>query len=202
VLRKAPFGIERARQAIKNKKGKYPRVGTGSLKVRSSGYWDQILLESWPPHESIAKLPGGGLVLNPEWATPNEVVRFLLKMGLGLLVRAEGVDPYNSRYDLARRCAREGSLAGEWDFALGRYPHRSDLTKLVRYDIHGPLETRQIYQYEMGVMASGDLIFCFVFSDMVFAVNLSRPPMLEYIIGFNSANSFQLESRWSLFRKR
>jgi len=59
-----------------------------------------------------------------------------------------------------------------------------------------------VYEFQLGGLHSGDVIFQFMYSTMLFGVNLSRPPALEYIMGFNERNSFALESRWKLFPKR
>jgi hypothetical protein len=84
---------------------------------------------------------------------------------------------------------------------LPSYPDRDDLVTASRVDQHGHLETRQIYEYGLGVMASGDIMFSFVYATSVFAVYLSRPPSIEYIMGFNNCNSFAIRSRWTEFRK-
>jgi len=200
ILQRAPFGVERVAQAIKSKKGRYPRVGNSALELQSTGYWDRFTVRSNSPHSSLVRLPNGTMVLNPQWATPNELARFLLKVGLGLLALADTVDPYAATFDAARSCARFSRKVANWDFALGLYPNRSKLTTLIRSDHLGPLETRQIYQYELGIVNSGDVILNFVFATNVFAVNLSRPPILEYVIEFNRFNSFSLKSRWQLVR--
>lgn len=200
VLGKAPFAVARVSQAIRNKKGRHPSVGTDGLSLRSLGFWDRLLFRSDPPHRSIWPLQGGRLALNPQWVHPDLLVRFLLKVGLELLALSDDVDPFSSMFDGARECARRGHRAGGWDFALGIYPKRSDLIISKRTDDFGPLETRQIYQWGLGVMESGDVMFNFIFETMMFAANLSRPPSLEYILGFNKLNPFCIESRWSAFK--
>jgi len=202
VLNAAPFGVERVVQAIRNKKGKIPRVTNRDIELRSTGYWDRIALASNPPHRGLFRLPDGRTVLNPKWAHPNLLARFLLKMGLELFAMAESATPYESRFNPARECARFGTAADNWDFAIGLYPDPDDLLTTARVVEYGPLETRQIYQYGLGVMASGDVQFSFVYATSVFAVNLSRPSALEYIMGFNDRNSFTLDSRWNAFPKR
>lgn len=201
VLSLAPFSVERVAQAVKNKGGKYPHVTGDKIALQSTGYWDRFIFESDPPHNHFRVLRDGRLIFNPQWVSPNLLVRFLLKMGLELLIIG-GVDPYASCFDQARACARTGSMADRWDFAMGLYPDREALTTAVRVDELGPLETRQIYQYSLGGLHSGDVIFQFMYSQALYGVNLSRPPALEYIMGFNERNSFVLESRWKLFPKR
>ena len=197
ALAKAPFSVARVAQAIRNKKGRYPIVSGSGLCLQSSGYWDRFLLRSDPPHRHMRLLRDGRLVLNPQWVHPQLFVRFLLKIGLEISVLSREVNPYTPNFDAARLCARRGCKAKEWDFAFGLYPNRDDLVTFTRSDEIGPLETRQIYQWEMGVMESGDVMFNFIYETMIFAVNLSRPPACEYILGFNLRNDFSIHSRWS-----
>jgi hypothetical protein len=120
------------------------------------------------------------------------LARFLLKVGLELLAGDKIENPYASHYDAARACSRHGVGRSAWEAGYGQYPRRSDLITNVRYDSLGRLETRQIYQYSIGAMASGDRILSFVFIDHCFACNLSRPSLAEYITGFNKINEFRM----------
>lgn len=201
VLSLAPLSVARVTQAVKNKKAKYPRIRGPGLRMRSSGYWDRFYFASDPPHQNLLRLRGGGVALNPNWSDPSEFARFLLKMGLELLLPSGEVDPYAQQFNASRKCARFGDLSQHWDFAMGVYPDRQALVISHRVDQFGPLETRQIYSYGAGVMDSGDVMFTFMFDVFYFAVNLSRPSALEYIIGFNKRNSFSLKSRWNLFAR-
>ena len=201
VLNKAPFGIERVAQAVRNKRGKLPKIVNRNVELQSTGFWDRFVFRSDPPHDHITRLRDGRMLLHPEWANPNAIVRFLLKIGLELAILSPEVDPYAEVFNAARVCARRGRQAEKWDFALGLYPNRGDLLTATRVDEYGPLETRQIYQYGLGFMPSGDLMFSFIYATSVFAVNLSRPPTLEYIMGFNDCNEFSLDTRWNLFAK-
>jgi len=134
------------------------------------------------------------LSISPPPGYVSVMARFLLKMGMELLIVADQVDPYSKAFDLARRCARFGERMSEWDVAYGLYPARDRLKLSSRVDRLGRLETRQIYQYEMGIMASGDVVLCFIFVNHVFACNLSREPLTEYLLGFNAKNEFSLQS--------
>lgn len=195
VLNKAPFSVFRVSQAIRNKKWNLPLIVNDGLRFRSTGYWDRILIQSNPPHRHLRLLGRGErLLLNPEWANPDMLTRFLLKIGLEVLAFSDNVNPYAAAFDSARHCARRGNLASEWEFAFGLYPDRGELVQSSRLDEIGPLETRQIYQFEMGVMDSGDLMFNFIYETACFAVNLSRPPSTEYILGFNVRKRFALHS--------
>lgn len=202
VLDKAPFSVERITQAIKNKKAKYPLIRNEAVALQSTGYWDGFVIESDPPHPSLLQIAPDKMLLNPKWAKPDELARFLLKIGLELLTLSPDVDPYHRKFDSARSCARFGRMAHKWDFAMGVYPDRESLLTAIRVDEIGPLETRQIYQYGLGIMPSGNVVFYFMYGQFVFAVNLSRPPCLEYIMGFNNLNAFRVESRWKLFPSR
>ena len=119
--------------------------------------------------------------------------RFLLKIGLELLLFTESDDPYDRHYDRARECARFGDGYLDWQVGYAQYPNRSELVTARREDELSPLETRQIYQYEMGVMPNGDRIFCFAFITHCFACNLSQPHLDEYIEGFNRMNDFHMK---------
>ena len=88
-------------------------------------------------------------------------------MGLELFAMAESMAPYESRFNAARECARFGTAADDWDFAIGLYPDRDGLPTRARVDHYGPLETRQIYQYGLGVVVSGDVLFSFVYATSV-----------------------------------
>lgn len=201
VLNFAPFGVSRATQCIKNKAGGYPVVGGSSIRVRSAGHWDGLIFCSAPPHKNLHFSPDGKGYLFPEWVSPDQLVRFLLKMGLELLVVA-GFNPFATCFDSARACARFGQRAKAWDFAMCLYPEREDLVCGVRVDELGELETRQVYSYSLGQLKSGDVCFFFMYETAMFAVNLSRPPVLEYIMGFNERNPMTMESRWKLFPQR
>lgn len=202
VLNHAPFSMERVAQAIRSKRGRYPLVSGPSFRMQSSGFWDRFNFVSEPPHRNLLRLVDGRIALNPKWCDPKLLVRFLLKMGIELLVFAEEIDPYAPQFDDARSCARYGNHSDDWDFAIGLFPNRDALVESVRYDEIGPLETRQVYRYEIGVMVSGDVIFSFMYAQLVLAVNLSRPPTLEYVLGFNESNNFALSSRWNLCRAK
>lgn len=201
VLARPPFGVERVGQAILTKKGKHPKYDEKGLSLLSTGFWDQVLvivpdISDRTKAERLLSSPG---IFYPEAVAPGHtelLVRFLLKVGLELASLADGVNPYDSGFDAARKCARFGDAARHWDFGYGLYPRRRDLKLSSRVDEFGPLETRQLYQYEMGIMPSGDLVFCFVFVTHVFACNLNRPFIAEYLLGFNSINDFTLKSRW------
>ena len=112
-------------------------------------------------------------------------------MGLELLALTEE-DPFAREYDLARDCARRGQRAEQWDVAYGVYPRRSDLVLLVREDGADTWETRQLYEYEIGVMASGERIVQFAYANHCFMCNLWGPSLSECVAKFNEMNEFKM----------
>jgi hypothetical protein len=199
VLAAPPFGVERVGQAIRTKRGRLPKYEEEGLVLVSTGFWDRVLVVAPDPSDcSKARRVLSDRIVYTTAPPGHEdlLARFLLKVGLELATLGNGVDLYGSAFDSARRCARFGELATRWDIAYGRHPGRQELKISSRVDEFGPLETRQIYQYEIGIMPSGDLVFCFVFVNHVFACNLSRPSITEYLLGFNARNRVSLRSRW------
>lgn len=198
VLASPPFNIERVAQAVKTKKGRYARYQESGFSVVSTGYWDRVVLSSpKPTTQFLNMLTSGKLYVFPLPNYADLIVRFLLKIGLESLLLSDEFDPYTKVFDNSRLCARYGEGAGRWDVAYGIYPSRRDLILSTRIDRYGPLETRQLYQYEIGVLESGDCILSFVYVDHVFACNLSRPYLTEYLMFFNANNSFSLRRRWA-----
>jgi len=198
ILEAPPFNIERTAYAVPTKKGKLARYIDDDFVLASSGSANTLLVISKGDHERAWRAISRG------WIVPKEppgydvlLARFCLKVGLELLLGGEESDPYSGSYDAARRCARYGDRASEWDVGWGIYPRRTDLLVSTRVDEVGTLHTHQIYQYEMGIMPSGDVVLCFVFSQSIFACNLNRPPIMEYLLGFNTRNEFSLKSRWT-----
>jgi hypothetical protein len=201
ILAAPPFNVERTGQAIPTKKGRLPRYEGDGFSLISTGCWDTVFVVA----PNTTDVDRARQVLSREvlWVTTPQgyadlLARFLLKIGLELLVISDGIDPYGEAFDPARACARFGSDAGRWDVGYGRYPHRNRLKISSRVDEFGRLETRRIYQYEMGVMASGDVVLSFTFVNHIFVCNLSRPHLTEYLLGFNAINEFSLKNRWHL----
>ena len=201
VLTYAPFGLSRVTQAVKSKAGKYPLIVNERMQYQSTGYWDGMLFRSDPPHDNLIPLPDGRMLCFPKWAHPNLLVRFFIKMGIECLLSSPEVDFYHERFNAARRCARYGDRADGWDFAMGLYPDKEALIISEREDEFGPLVIRQIYSYGGGIMHDGDVHFNFMYERSYFCVNLSGPSVTEYIIRFNTMNSFAVASRWKNFPK-
>jgi hypothetical protein len=197
VLACPPFSIERLAGSIRTKKGKFPRWEGNGLSLFATGYWDQLLFIS---RDRTSRFVQDGILEVPAPSQYADLMaRFLLKLGLGLLAtQEEGIDPYASRFDAARTCARHGKGADAWDVGYGRYPRRHDLILGTREDEYGPIEKRQVYQYEMGVMADGDVVFFFTFFIHCFACNLSQPGLSEYLRLFNALNEFTLQGRFGV----
>jgi hypothetical protein len=191
IMASPPFNVERVRASIKTKKHGYSKYVENDLLLLSNGFWDHLLFAMSPErYDSIFNDNRGVLWVD----TPSNYVillaRFLIKMGLELLVLTDKLDAYSSSFDRARRCARFGEGAISWEVAYGRYPTRDDLVKSKRFDEDGPLETRQIYQYEMGCMLpNGECQLVFNYLGHCYACNLSKPSLQEYIGKFK----FQME---------
>lgn len=197
VLAFPPFSVERVAYSVPTKKGRNPHYQGSGFGLRSTGFTDRVSIVYEGDQRAVkALLRTRVLVPSIPHDYDNLMARFLLKIGLELLL-LEGVDVAHRQFDGARRCARYGHQAGRWDVGYGIYPSRSDFIVGQRWDAYGPMDTRQLYQYSMGVMASGDIMLCFIYGQHVLACNLSRPPATEYILGFNVHNPFTLRSRWS-----
>jgi hypothetical protein len=198
VLASPPFNIERTTQAIRTKKGKLASFHEKDLSLFSTGSANALFVASQGDDKKTLEKISRGLVIPQEPRSyDNLFVSFFLKLCLELLLTVEGGVPYSPLFDAARRCARYGEGCTEWDVAWGIYPNRNDLYISSRVDEFGLLDTHQIYQWGIGRMASGDVILSFVFVQCVFACNLSRPSIMEYLLGFNARNSFPLYCRWN-----
>ncbi len=196
VLSSPPFSIERTVAAVRTKKGRLSSHIDKRVRLFSTGYWDNVILAS----DDASQLPiierpdGSGLLIVASPPKYDELVgRFLLKMGIELLATST-TDVRSSCFDSARQYARFGRCKQKWEVAYGLYPDRKDLLVEKREDEIGPLETRQIYRYEMGGMADGRIIFCFMFINHVFAICLSDDRLGSYTEQFNRMNGFSLVS--------
>ncbi|MBI4962570.1 MAG: hypothetical protein HY913_04775 [Desulfomonile tiedjei] len=202
VLASPPFSIERTAFAIPTKKGRLARYDGDGFSLHSTGSTNRILVAGYDDLSKAQRVLDSGLVVvEPPPSYGDLLARFFLKIGLELLLLSERVDPYSTKFDLARRCSRFGYRAQEWDVAYGIYPHRDHLKVSTRMDELGELETHQIYQYEMGVMPCGDVVLSFAFTQHVFACNISRPSLNEYLTEFNANNAFTLHNRWRTTRR-
>jgi hypothetical protein len=160
----------------------------------STGFWDQVVFygsSAWC--KEIFTEPNCGVFWVDRPMDQRSILsRFLLKIGLELLLFTESDDPYDGQYDRARQCSRYGDGCSDWQVGYAQYPNHSKLVTAKCENELGPLETRQIYQYEIGMMPNGDRIFSFAFITHCFACNLSQPQLDEYIEGFNSLNDFRM----------
>ena len=184
------FSFERMAFAIPSKKKKVPVLDGGDFCLSSTGSTDRLVFAG--PEDVLGQ---GHMIIVPDLSELHtaRTVRFFLKMGLELLLASDEVDPFNAEFDSARRCARFGDGATAWELAYGLYPHRDQLLISRSTDALGDLETHQIYEYSIGSMPNGDKILSFIFTNHVFACNLTSPSLSEYLNGFNSANEFRLE---------
>jgi hypothetical protein len=161
VVSAPPFILERLAYVVKSKRGRVPvyKAGPG-LHLVSSGYKDLILLHA---ESSYVKHYRSTLGRQPFLIPRTErsafyISRFLLKIGLEiLLVVVPPMDPYSSVFDAARNLARYGSGESEWQVGYALYPERKDLEISTRYDEQGPLVNRQLYEFGVGILPSGDV---------------------------------------------
>lgn len=192
VLSTPPFGIERVRADVKTKKGKHPLfLSPPHIQLYPTSFKDKVILVASPEYWNF--LQKNSLLLLPH-SEKNDVliVRLLLKMGLELLLLDDQLDPYNSQFNSARKFARSPVIGSSWQMAYGIYPNQEDLVISQREDEISPLVTHQLYQYQIGIMQSGDVIFSFMYAVHIFVCNLMRPSIVEYTDGFNRLNSFAL----------
>jgi hypothetical protein len=193
IMANPPFNLERVAASIKTRKHRYAKYADSSLVLRSVGFWDRVLFTMTPDrYDTIFNKDKGILWAEPPMNYRVFLARFLIKMGLELLAVIDAVDPYSTGFDKARLCSRYGNDGASWEVAYGLYPRRRDLVKSKRLDEVGPLETRQIYQWEMGFMPNGDCQIFFAYINHCFACNLSNPSIQAYVTQFNIVNEFQM----------
>lgn len=196
VLSLPPFSIERTAFNVRSKKGRLAHHQDDGFALAATGYGGRVAIIDQGNTIGALRVARDGLYIpHVPRDYDNLVARFLLKVGLGVLLM-EGLDTFEGQFDLARRCARYGERARDWDVAYGAYPGRHDIHLARRWDGLGPIDTHQLYEYSAGTMDSGDVMFCFILATSIMAINLSRPPATEYILGFNARNEFALGSRW------
>jgi hypothetical protein len=195
IISSPPFSVERVRGSIPTKKGKLPKYEERNFRLHSTGHWDHVVFSGTTDRvESI-------LERNELWVPSpknygNILARFLLKIGLEILTLTDELDPFDIKFNDARICARYGKDADKWNIGYGIYPKRGDLLIKTRVDEYGPLETREIYEYSLGILPSGDYGFFFAFFTHCYACNLSRPSLDEYLSLFNKENEFVMQGRW------
>jgi hypothetical protein len=193
IMASPPFNIERVRSSVRTKKHGYAKYQDTSLTLLSNGFWDHMLFAMTPDrYDSVFRKNSGIIWVEPPANFIILLARFLIKIGLETLVQNSDLDMYSNVFDKARRCARFGEGAISWEVAYGQYPKVEDLIKSTRIDEIGLLETRQLYQCEMGCMANGDYQICFIYCTHCYACNLSGPSMQEYVRQFNLINDFKM----------
>jgi len=200
VLNAAPFGVERVAAVVKTKRGKLPKFQRSSdLSLFPAGCKDHLIFAA-APNEYLgvnAKYfsydASGRLILNIAANQDDDfyTVRLLLKMGLELLLLTDG-DPYDPIFNAARIYTRYAPTGTFWEMGYALYPRREDLNISEKLDKYGLLTTHQLYQYSIGKLFSGDVGFCFIYRQHIFACNLSSPTLAEYINGFNRVNEMKM----------
>ena len=195
ILNYPPFSIERVGGAILTKKGKLAKYEEQDFGLYSTGYWDHVIF-SGTTERVTSILDENILYVFPPTDYGNLITRFLLKMGLELLILTDEHDTFAPKFNDARFCARYGKGASKWNVGYGTYPRRGDLLIRTRVDEYGPLETRQIYEFYLGILPSGDYVLFFAFLIHCYACNLSRPSLDECLLLFNRENTFVMRGRW------
>ncbi|MHB8066398.1 MAG: HNH endonuclease [Desulfobaccales bacterium] len=190
----SPFGIERTGAAVMTKKGRLPHYkGPKGLFLQSTGFKDTVFIIL--PNEQVIydrKMNRRYLLPLRHIKDDHYIVRMLLKIGLELLIHTS-IDPYSIVFDGARYYARYPKLNQSWGLAFAVYPNRNDLIISKRFDDYGEIINHQIYQHEMGQMASGDIVLCFIYRQNIFACNLSNSGIEEYCTGFNIRNNIRMD---------
>lgn len=197
-----PFGVERVGAVVKTKKGKLAKLERPPQpSLYSTGYKDRFIFFAAtedifgirPKYFSYDDQSKNFILSFPSDRDDDfYTLRLLLKMGLELLLVNTDIDPYDSVFDPARRYARFAPTGIEWEIGYALYPRRDDLNISERVDEFGPLVTHQLYEYSIGRLLSGDVGFCFIYRQHIFACNLSSPSLKEYISGFNSINEMKM----------
>lgn len=193
VISEPPFIVERLGYVVKSKKGRVPKYKVQpGLHIAASGFKDLFLVIAEEDYVEQYRTIDN----NPFWLTVAKgsafyLSRFLLKIGLESLVGTQ-LDPYSSAFDNARAHARRGAFSTKWQIGYAIYPSRKDLEISTRYDEFGPLDKRQLYEYGIGVLPSGDVSMSLVYGQHIFACNLSRPSIVEHLMLFNTHNSMTM----------
>lgn len=196
VLSLPPFSVERTAFNVRSKKGRLAHHQDDGFALAATGYGGQVAIINQGNLLGALRVARDGFYVPRVPRDYDDLIaRFMLKVGLEMLL-VDGVDVHDGQFDRARRCARYGERARDWDVAYGAYPHRRDIHLSRRWDALGPIDTHQLYEYSAGRMDSGDVMFCFIYVTSLIAVNLSRPPATEYVLGFNMRNEFTVRSRW------
>jgi|GEM_PF-3331462 len=195
VLSGPPFIFERLNYVIKSKRGRLPIYkARPGLRLLPSGFKDLILLhaeERYVKHYR-STLGHGPLVIPMPKRSAFYISRFLLKIGLEILLGVSYVNAYSANFDAARKYARYGDGKDKWQVGYAFYPKREDLEISTRYDEFGPIVNRQLYEYGMGMLPSGDISMDFIYGQHVFACNLSKSSIVEHLALFNLHNKITM----------
>lgn len=193
VLGFPPFNFVRMALNVRSKKGKVPHYRCQpAYCLFPTGYRDVMVVTG---KRSIleAAMAGEAIPLPEHKAHDWFVCRFLMKMGLELMLLTENGDPYDKAFDEARQFVRAPKVTDTWEYCSGRYPRKSDLVNR-EFERDGEnWVNEQLYQYSVGAMSSGEVGFAFLYRDHYFAVNLNSRKCTEYAQAFNSLNEFQVQ---------
>jgi len=193
VLESMPFAGVRIMLNVPNKKGRLTHFTCKDhYSVFPTTYRDLVLFAGRQPIIDAAM--EGRAIPAPQFPEDDWLMaRFLLKMGLELLLTDDLVNPFDAEFNGSRRFSRCPNVGDSWRFATGRYPRRDDL---INYSFIRDGETwlnENLYQYSIGKMANRDVYFAFLYRDHYFAINLNSPNCTAYVEEFNVMNEFLLQ---------
>jgi hypothetical protein len=197
ILNYPPWSIERVAAAVRTKRGRFAKFIGNGMSLWSTGFWSHVVFAADPTKNPTIRLNPDGTGVMFVVPPPDYhflLSRFLLKVGLELLALSDTNDINDHQFDPARRHARFGEPSLDWEVAYGIYPRRRDLIISTREDEIGPIEERQLYSYELGVMEDGRIIFAFMYITHLFAICLTSDRLGNYIAAFNAGNEFHLQS--------
>ncbi len=197
VVSAPPFNVERVTFNVHSKKGKPTSYIGDGFSLHSTGAIDQLFVVGYGDLSAAEEVLREQVIWVPRvTGFADLMVRFLLKIGVELLVFSDKCDPHSNEFDSARNCARYGREVAKWDIAYGVVPTRGTTILTSISEERSGAGTRKLYSYEIGIMPSGDTIFTFIYSQHMFACNLTNPALAEYVGAFNALNSFSLRRRF------
>lgn len=194
ALAATPFSASRLACSVRSKKGRLPFIADGNkFTFHATGIQDVVYMTG--SSDWLERAMSGEVIPLPErQGEPYFVCRLLVKMGLELSALGTEVDPYQPAFDEARQFARSPRVGQSWSLAFGRYPRRDELVRDHFVRAGEPWVREQLYEYALGCMADGDLMFSYIYRDFYFAINLSRPDCSAHVSAFNILNDFTIHT--------
>jgi hypothetical protein len=113
-----PLNILRVMHAVQTKKGKRSRIGTNRGTLSSSGRQGILEYEPTPMLPASAVLGNKHIYVSTHPKYPRELCRLLVKTGLELIASVDLESALSTRYDTARRIARQPVSGSVWSYAV------------------------------------------------------------------------------------